>query len=1080
MESNEHLLKIYKASAGSGKTYRLSMEFLKYLIEDPTCYERILAVTFTNKATAEMKTRIVSTLYGIANDLEESQEDIIAISGELGAHDAKFQSHSLIVAQAKIALSLMLHNFSNFHIETIDSFFQTVLQNLEKELGLGTHLNLELDVSPLLSEVIEILLDEITENKILCNWVNRFISKQIDSENCWDISDKIAQFSKNLFSEKFRLKSKKMFDLVAKDESSITDYLDRLKETKNKKNDEILSLVKNFYEFNDKYGYTIDNYSQRSNGVYGYIDKIAEGIDPNIGKILNSMINREQSPFKKGIGDAISEEYVLNIVDEIEKKRKEIREIGYIEKNFFCVGLMYFVDKYIKNINAEKNQFILADTQMLLHDMIEDSDAPFIYEKIGTYLDHIMIDEFQDTSEIQWNNFKPLILECASRRMDSLIVGDPKQSIYRFRNGNWQLMGNLTDEMAQISPLVEPLDTNWRSESKIVEFNNCVFNKMPGLYKDGRNEHPLLDKMIQAYDDVAQKCVKAQQSQRGYVKAQFLEVENSQEYKKLVLRALSDEIKFYQQQGVKPEQMAILVNKNSYIADMAEYFVSYQMEEGNQDYCFDLISEEAYMLDASEMIQCIIFALKYIALSTVIVDENAEKYKCNLVIAQLLHSYEKIGMDRNACEYIPDPENLTDEEKKFIDSIKEFSMLPLYEMVEEIHRFMRLERILGQESYYCFFLDRINEFLTKKSSDLNLFLKYWDEYLHELTVPSGEVSGIRVMSIHKSKGLEFHTVLIPFCDWNLKDENNHATYLWETTESLPDPLGNFPLIAVKKEVSLADSIFSESYYKEEVEEYMDKLNLLYVALTRAEKNMSIFGKRKGEGKEESSDNFVSHRLEKILRLLGTSDWNEENHIYVSGKVVLENTPKKSVSKNPFERKPEKQGFNCLTHIQKGKFRQSNKSNDFIEDKESESPTNEYIDRGKLLHYLFSKIATADDIEKVINEMEFDGLFESMEQKNNILASVRKAMETENAKKWFRPGLKLYNECSILFRDKNGDLQKRRPDRVICEGNHMTVIDFKFGKPIPRHQEQIDEYVDLLKRMGYEAEGHIWYLNYLFS
>lgn len=1083
MEKREHLLKIYKASAGSGKTYRLTIEFLKYVIEDPTCYERILAVTFTNKATAEMKTRIISTLYGIANNLEESQSDIDNICRELGENDVKFQSRSLIVAQARIALSMMLHNFSNFHIETIDSFFQTVLRNLEKELGLGTHLNLELDVKPLLSEAVDVLMDEITKNKLLCNWVSRFVSDQIESEGSGAVTDKIAEFSENLFSEKFRLRSEKMFDLVRRDESCITKYLTKLQDEKDKKYYAISCLTQKFHNFNDEHGYTEKDYTNMSRGLYGYIEKLAQGKDSNRGKNITSLMNREVSPFKKGVGDAEEEEYVLHILDEIEENRTKIRELGYIQKNFFCVGLMFFIDKFIREINEEKNQFVLSDTQMLLNKMIEDSDAPFIYEKIGTYLDHIMIDEFQDTSETQWNNFKPLILDCASRGMDSLIVGDQKQSIYRFRNGNWQLLGNLKDEMAHISPEVISLNTNFRSESKIVEFNNFIFNKMPGLYKDGQNEHPLLDKMIQAYDDVSQKCKKAEKAEQGYVKALFLEGDNKQEYKEQVLRALSEEIKFYQQQGIKPEQMAILVNKNDYIADMAEYFVSYQMEDGNQDYCFDLISEQAYMLESSETIQCVISAMRYIAMSMISVDEYAEKHKCNLAIVQLLYLYEQIGKKKRESEnevILPNPHQLTDGEEKFLDSIKQLSMLPLYEMVEEIYRIMQLERIADQESYYCFFLDKINEFLTKKSSDLNLFLKYWEEYLHALSIPSGEASGIRVMTIHKSKGLQFHTVLIPFCDWGLKEVGNHTTYLWENTESMPAPLNDFPLVAIKKQKPLSDTIFRESFYKEEVEENMDKLNLLYVALTRAKNNMSIFGMRKKENKQDENDQYVSHRLENIIRSSGTENWDEENHLYIFGEVDAEKTDTDPLSENPFNRIPDKLSFNCNTYQQKGRFRQSNKSNDFIEDKESESPTNEYIDRGKLLHYLFSKIATADDIEKVINEMEFDGLFESMEQKNNILASVRKAMETENAKKWFRPGLKLYNECSILFRDEDGDLQKRRPDRVICEGNHMTVIDFKFGKPIPRHQEQIDEYVDLLKRMGYEAEGHIWYLNYLFS
>lgn len=1082
MENKEHLLKIYKASAGSGKTYRLAMEFLKYVIEDPTCYERILAVTFTNKATAEMKTRIISALYGIANNLEESQKNIDNISQEMGEYGVKFQSRSFLVAQAKIALSMILHNFSNFHIETIDSFFQTVLRNLEKELGLGTHLNLELDEKPILIEAVDALLDEITINETLCNWVSSFISDQLDSEGNWKISDKIVKFSENLFSENFRLRSDKMFQQIEDDESSITIYLNKIKKEKEERKKKIQFLVNQFQKFNDEHGYKQEDYFQSSKGLILFFSKLMNEDYSPMGKYAQRVYSREQSPFKKNVAGNAEEEFVLNIFDEIEENRMVIKTIEYIEQNIFCVGLLFFVDLYIRRINEEKNQFILSDTQMLLNKMIEVSDAPFIYEKIGTYLDHIMIDEFQDTSETQWNNFKPLILECASRSMSSLIVGDQKQSIYRFRNGNWQLLENLSDEMAHISPDVITLNENWRSESKIVEFNNFIFSKMPGLYKDGQNEHPLLDKMIHAYVDVKQESVKAREADRGYVKAQFFEDGNNQEYKELVLRALSDEIKLYQQKGVKPEQIAILVNKNNYIADMAEYFVSYQMEEGNQDYCFDLISEEAYMLDSSQTVQCIIFAMKYIALSMLNIDENVENRKCHLAIVQLLHSYEKIGMGKDECEIVPpDPCKLTPQEYDFLHAIKQLSMLPLYEMVEEIYRVMNLERIPDQECYYCFFLDKINEFLTKKSSDLKAFLRYWEEYLHSLTIPSGEASGIRVMSIHKSKGLQFHTVLIPFCDWDLKEEGNHSVYLWEKTNSLVEPLNEFPLVAIKKRKEIFNSVFSESFYKEEVEEYMDKLNLLYVALTRAKNNMSIFGSIKKEEKEkaEKVDSCVSHRLITILKSSNTGNWDDENHLYVLGEVLVE-SQNNIVSLNPFERNPDKLPFNCITYQQKGKFRQSNKSDDFIKENENVSQSNEYIDRGKLLHYLFSKINVVDDVERVVNQMYFDGLFESVDQKNDILTSVHKVMQTDEAKRFFRPGLKLYNECSILFRNEKGNLKSCRPDRVILEGNHMTVIDYKFGKELKSYDDQVEGYLQLLTKMGYDVEKYIWYLGQYFS
>ncbi len=1091
-ERNEHLLKIYKASAGSGKTYRLTMEFLKYIIEDPTCFERILAVTFTNKATAEMKSRIITTLYGIAKNLDDSQGDITVISNELGSFDAKFKSRSYIVSQAKIALSLMLHNYSNFHIETIDSFFQTVLRNLEKELGLGTHLNIEIEEAPVLSETVASLLENITTNNDLFRWVQLFLFDKLDNEKSWNISDEIENFGKALFGETFKKQSKKLFAFLSADGKKLYPYREKLKIYREKLVGEIQGSAEQFISFYEANNLSDSDFHQGSRGLPGYFRKMARGVLGDINSLCRDILEGNHSLWKEKTPHADllreNEDYLLKILDETEKIRSrnitDINTIDLISSNLFNVGLLNYMDLLMQKINEEKNQFILSDTQALLNAMIEDNDAPFIYEKIGTYLDHIMIDEFQDTSEAQWLNFKPLIDECASRQMSSLIVGDQKQSIYRFRNGKWQLLGELSDEMAHISPKVVKMEDNWRSEQRIVDFNNLVFQHMPELYRQDEIDHPLLDSMIEAYNDVRQNCRKGKKADKGYVKVQLFE--DSKNYEEKMLCALAEEVKSMQQCGIKPEQIAILVNKNDYVPKIANKFAEFKEEEGNEGFCFELISQDAYNLDTSEAIQCIISAMRYIVLLGGDIRERRTK-NCNLALTQLLHAYGKIGKKDEAI-LPPDLNNLTEEQKEIIESIEKLALLPLYEMVEEIYRIMRLERIANQESYFCFFLDKINEFLVKKSSDIRLFVKHWDEYLHSVSIPSGEASGIRIMTIHKSKGLEFHTVLIPFCNWKLGPKSGkNAPLLWESTEELGERFDELPLAAIKMGDSMKNSHFVDAYNRECVESFMDNLNVLYVALTRAEKNMVVLGKRKNPTNkkgEDKKDSLISHRLATVLEQHSGGRWDAENSTFIDGELVVDGDEmsQKNNSKNPFKRVPHKYDFKCVNYQQKGKFRQSNKSNDFIEENEDSEweKRNEYISRGKLLHYLFSKITSAEDVDDVVERMDFEGLFENGEQKRSILESMHKAMATEEAKKWFRPGLRLYNECSILFRDEQGVLQTRRPDRVIREGNHMTVVDFKFGQESPKHKKQVDEYVELLKQMGYQAEGYIWYLGQYFE
>lgn len=1111
-----NLLNIYKASAGSGKTYRLSMEFLKYVIQDPTSFERILAVTFTNKATAEMKTRIITSLYGIAKNLEESENDFKALQSELTPIDSKFASKNFIISQARKALSMMLHNYSHFHIETIDSFFQMVLRNLEKELGLGTHLNIELDQEPILAESAESLLDDIPNDSHLRGWVQQYLNQKLEEDKSWNITGEIANFGKVLFSESFKTQSQKLFDFLER-KDALKNYRKKLNDHQKKSEEELISTAQQFFDLCKKNGFTEKSFYQGSRGIWGYFQKIAEK------KVYSSGMNSYVLPFFQGddtklskLDDVLSyRDQIFKILDETEKKRPicdlDCTTIELINDNLFQVGLLHYLDKKMRAINKENNQFMLSDTQALLNVMVQEDDAPFIYEKIGAYLDHIMIDEFQDTSETQWRNFKPLIAECASRNMDNLVVGDPKQSIYRFRNGKWELLGKLKQEMSHITPQEISLDTNWRSHKNIVGFNNKVFSYLPECYQNlgvVPADDSYLQSMIEAYQDATQKCIKERHNS-GYVKVDLMDASDRETYEEKTLLALADEVKRMQTMGIKPEQMVILIRTNNQVPMIAEYFSYYKSLPENSGFCFDLISEDAYRLESSDAIQAIISALRYIAsLSAKKRDEKEQKQNMLLSTVQLLHSYQKVNSRGHLNIIPPDPNYLDESQQKFLASIAELKLLPLYEMVEEIYRIMGLNQIKNQENYYCFFLDRLNDFLVKKSSNLRLFLRQWDDTIHKMTIPSGESSGIKIMSIHKSKGLEFHTVFIPFCDWEIGLNPRHANVLWENTDHLPSLFNDLPFTAVKCGTKMLRSYFDSTYMREMVETYMDNLNVLYVALTRAEKNMVIFGKKCGKEKDGNDKmDVISHLLQKMfmtdietvaderllslwknLALSEKLESSDEMVHYELGSLQNEvksdqqddEEEKKKQTMNPFKKIPEKEELQIDTYSQKGKFKQSNKSNDFIGDsEENDTPKNdEYLNRGKVLHYLFSLITSSNEVEKAVNQLEFEGLIRR-EEKSKIIESVQRALATEQGQRWFRPGLQLYNECSILFRNEEGEIETRRPDRVIREGNQMTVIDFKFGKPSPKYKLQVEEYESLLRKMGYDVTTHIWYLDEYF-
>ncbi len=1099
---NKQPLKIYKASAGSGKTYRLALEYIKLVISNPWCYDKILAVTFTNKATKEMKNRILKELYGISNNLPESKSMIKSVSEELSDNKAfneavdefiktgkavssQDSTQSFIIEQAKSALYNILHDYSRFRIETIDSFFQSILRNLAKELGLGAYLNIELDEKLVLSDAISVLFDEIKEKEKehLLRWITNYMKEQIESGKPWKIQFLLEDFGKNIFKEEY-LRYSAEIDKKLEAHHFLNEYKKRLAAIKKEKIEELEKIANEIKGRLEDNGLGETSLSYGNSGVWGYIVKLSSLKDTKVltdetPKRVLDCINEAEKWIKKEHRNEAILSHIRNLIpkleelDELRKKnREEIIACELIGKNINNLGLLHDISRIIHQINSDRNTFLLAYTPTLLSEMIKESDAPFVYEKIGSHIEHIMIDEFQDTSVTQWDNFKPLIKESLSHGT-ALIVGDPKQSIYRFRNGDWRILGEIKDssDLGSLTQ-VKTLDTNWRSEKVVVDFNNNVFLESLNVLEnvEGNSGHLLMQQLKSAYSDCKQKCMRGTH-ERGMVKVKFVEKIKGEE--SLMLQQLVDEIYELEQAGVKPSEIAILVRTNKEIPMIASYFASIDKglyPNGN----FDLVSDEAYLLKSSSAVEIILNVLRVIVAPESLIDK-----------LHLFHSYKTFV---EGCEVETVLKMRWEDDADFnemLSRIDTIAHLPLYELLEEVYRLflMRFDgvnwqaKIDGQDAYLCFFMDMVSEYLGRNSPDISSFLLYWDEYLSRKSLPSnGSVSGIRILSIHKSKGLEFHSVLIPYCNWSLESEVKSYTKWYKTGNN--EPYNQIPILPIEHQKKVSLSIFKEEYNEERIQNLADNLNILYVALTRAEKNLVLLPYYDPEKVSGASLTNVSNLLINILTgsAAFSSDFSVENMIYQRGTVTLSEPDKKEKSSNPFDPVGDEVCVEYYSHRQKARFKQSIKSNQFIENLDEENDvSNDYLGRGRLLHYLFSNIKTIDDVPSAVERLFIEGVISTEEERVKLSSFVTEKLQTDMAKEWFRPGLTLYNECSILFRDENGELQSRRPDRVIKEGRKMTVIDFKFGKPSPKYQKQIDEYVDLLTKMGYEAQGHIWYV-----
>ena len=444
--TDNHPLTVYKASAGSGKTYTLSIEYIKLLITQPQCYRKILAVTFTNKATEEMKIRILSQLYGIWKLLPDSRSYIDRVTKDLSVSEA-FASK-----QAGIALHNIIHDYNYFRIETIDSFFQSVLNNLARELDLTANLRVELNDYQIEQHAVDKLIEGLSRKDDLLKWILSYIKENIEDNKNWNVIGLIKKFGENIFRDFYKINCKRLNE-VLQDKVQLQKFTDSLKEIIRRMKNTMTKQCEQFNSILSESGFDINDFAYGKSGTCSYFLKLSDGqydgsiVNKRVQSVIecsdkwlrkNEKDKHKQSELKRVINDSL-----WPLLVETEQLRSEMwkyyKSADLTLQHISQLRLLNSIENKVMELNADANRFLLSDTQFLLHSLINDSDSPFIFEKIGTQLEYVMIDEFQDTSTIQWSNFKILLEECMSRSAEgNLIVGDVKQSIYRWRSGDWR------------------------------------------------------------------------------------------------------------------------------------------------------------------------------------------------------------------------------------------------------------------------------------------------------------------------------------------------------------------------------------------------------------------------------------------------------------------------------------------------------------------------------------------------------------------------------------------------------------------------------------------------------------------
>ncbi|MBK7710330.1 MAG: UvrD-helicase domain-containing protein [Bacteroidales bacterium] len=818
-------LTIYSASAGSGKTYTLTEIYLMSLFRSRYNYRKILAVTFTNKATAEMKSRILDNLHKLASGLSS---DYLAI---LMSSTAK--SEEWIRSESAEILNTILHDFSRFSVSTIDSFFQKILRAFTREAGLHSGFNVELDHSNTLSSAVDEMLGSAVAGTQLNKWLTNYAMTNIEEDKSWNLKDGIIKLSEELFKEKFKI-------LSAGERSNLENkefllgYIEKIRSLSAAFEKKLADLGKKASGIYSEHGLSDDMFFQKGKGVPGYIKSLASGIirEPNsyIREIEKSSPKWSTGSPAPQLQIAIRnglESVLLEALQYYDGNIMDYTTANAVLSNIYALGILSDILYNIHVITASENSFLLSDAGEVLSLITGQDQSPFIYEKVGNRFENFMIDEFQDTSIIQWNNLRPLIENSMAEGFDNLVVGDVKQSIYRWRNSDWKILSALNGMVDNDRFISKPLTKNWRSLSNIIRFNNSLFTIIPA-----RVDELFAGESGQiSFRNIYSEAIQSEPGKKegGYVRIEFIENEKELKWQDKVLEKIPGVIESLQLKGYNASDIGIIVRDGREGALVLQTIIDYTHncpDENKLKFNYNIVSSDSLLLANSPAISFIIAVLSA-------VNDPDDMISRALMLRFFLLAEDKPEAEtvslageklkETSGNYFPDGYEI------FLDRLKQ---LPLFEATESIIGFFGLGKSPSNVAYLNTFQDYVVSFTGSRSGDRQAFLDWWETTgSGKSVVLPGNQDAMRILTIHKSKGLEFRVVILPFISWNLDHMGSKQPFLW--VKPAKSPFSDIGVVPVKYSSELTKTWFADSYAEEKHSVFVDNINLLYVALTRA-------------------------------------------------------------------------------------------------------------------------------------------------------------------------------------------------------------------------------------------------------
>ena len=1077
--SDRAQLHLIKASAGSGKTHRLTGDYLRLLFSKENNYRHILAVTFTNKATDEMKSRIVEELYRLSSNA--SSDYVASLGGEFSMTEKQVRD------RAQHILKTILHDYSAFSISTIDRFFQQTMRAFTREMGLQGNYSMEVDETPVLLEAIDLMLSELDrpENKALAEWMLTFMQDRIENGKSWKTDQEIFDLSKQLFNEKYKSFAQDG-QSDAHDKKQLEAYKTTLIQIVRSFENELKTIGEKGVNLMSRFGLHYTDFKGGQRSPFSHFVKWANGEvkEPTatFAKLpdgLEQWTTKTTSEEKKGAIESVYFEG-LNALTHAAVNHFD-NDLFYnsarsILQYFYTLGILNDIHQRMRELQQERNTLFLSDTTELLHRIIGDSDSPFIYEKIGTYLTHYMIDEFQDTSRMQWDNFYPLIRESLASNHINLIVGDVKQSIYRWRNSDWRLLEEqVTRDFSPENVQQHVLDTNWRSDRHIIEFNNAFFSLASTMAQadfkqtlQQAQENPFKQyaatKIKEAYSQVYQHIPDRKKDTQGLVKMVFREQNDDDgDWRQQVLERLPAEIEALQDQGFSAKDIAIVVRWNSEAVEVAETLLRYKEAHPQSPYRYDIISNEALVIANAQSVKAVIAVLRYFR------NRNDDTKKM-LAVYEYYRFHRRLTPESALALY--GNETAKGFPPAIEDELNRIASLPLYEMVEAFFALSKDALDEKENAYVQAFLDIVLSFSTQSSADLNDFLDWWDEKgCRKALFSPDDQDAIRLITIHKSKGLGFDAVLLPFADWTLDHNPHQQDILWCRPQEKPfDGLGAVPL---RYSPALLRTIFQQDYLEEKLYSYIDNLNLLYVAFTRAKHQLIVFApKPKKEENIRSVADLLWLCLFRSSRLPSESTADQP-------LVVLQNYADEQEDACVFQlgeegrRLPREETAGYASYKTgkwqsvpfSGRLKLRLNSIGFFSDDGKR-------DYGKLMHEIVSQVETIGDVPEAVTQKVLSGELRE-DEKELTVRQLTEVISQPGVAAWYSGRYHVLNETQVL----HPRFGFSRPDRVMLGDNEVIVADYKFGEAEDSaYIRQVKRYVASIREMGYpHVKGYVFYV-----